>query len=55
MKAIKILAIGTYKRFLWLEINNKIYCIKINRQVYIECKKEGIITCQKLSRKKSKQ
>lgn len=52
MKVIKILATGTYKRFMWLEIDAVVYCIRINDACYTALKSIGVPTSQSLRKRK---
>lgn len=51
MKVIKILATGTYKRFMWIEIDGKVYCVRINDEIYHVLKLIGIPTSQSMRHK----
>lgn len=51
IEVIKILAYGSYKRFVWLKINEEILCIRINERVYSALRTAGAITCQSLRKK----
>lgn len=51
MKVIKILATGSYKRFMWFEIDGKVYCLRINDKVYCALKSIGVPTSQSLRKK----
>lgn len=49
VKIIKILAYGSNKRFMWLNINNEIIrCIRISDELYYYLKNKGVPTCQSL-------
>ena len=51
MKVIKILATGTYKRFMWFEIDGVVYCVRINDEIYHALKSIGVPTSQSLRKK----
>lgn len=48
MKVIKILARGTNLRFMWIDIDGKSYCVRINDEVYHALKLIGIPTSQSM-------
>lgn len=49
---IKILGVGTYKRFMWLTFNhNSTVCIRISDSLYCYLKNCGVPTSQSLRRK----
>lgn len=51
MKVIKITATGCYLRFMWLEIDGVLYCLRINDKVYHALKSIGVPTSQSLRKK----
>lgn len=50
-KVLKITATGCYLRFVWLEIDGKEYCLRINDSVYCALKSIGVPTSQFLRNK----
>lgn len=53
IKVIKILAIGSYKRFMWIELpNGSIKCLRISDDLYYYLKFFGVPTSQSLRGKK---
>lgn len=48
---IKVLAIGCYKRFVWLRIQDITYCIRISDKLYCKLREIGVPCCQALRKK----
>lgn len=45
---VKILAIGSYKRFMFINLGLRVYCVRISDHMYQQLKNQGVPTSQYL-------
>lgn len=44
----KIFATGTYKRFMWVDIGERVICLRISQEMYSYLRKIGVPTSQSM-------